>query len=115
MKKTLRSFQFAGRGIGLLFRSQRNARIHLLALSSVFFLGWYCQLDSTDWLWLMIASGFVLTAEAFNTSIEVLTDIASPGFSARAAQVKDLAAGAVLISAIFAVVVGVLIFLPKFL
>lgn len=113
MKKTLLSFRHAFLGLLFLFRTQRNAQIHLAALLMVIILGIHLHISSQEWFWLMGISGLVLTAEAFNTSIEQLTDIASPRFSIQAGRVKDLAAGAVLLSAITAVVVGLMIFGPK--
>ncbi|MCC7302859.1 MAG: diacylglycerol kinase family protein [Bacteroidia bacterium] len=113
MKKTVLSFKYAIRGIAQLFLTQRNARIHLLALITVVTFGFWFRIEQHEWLWLLAASGFVLTAEGFNTSIEYLTDLACPDFSNQAGKVKDIAAGAVLLAALTAVVVGLIVFVPK--
>ena len=75
--------------------------------------GWYYQLNSSEWLWIIAASGMVLGAELFNTAIEVLVDLVSPEIHPKAKIIKDVAAGAVLIAAFAAVLIGLIIFLPK--
>ena len=68
-----------------------------------------------EWCWITLAIGLVLLAEMFNTAIEYLTDLASPEIHPLAKKTKDVASGAVLIAALVAVVIGLLIFLPKLL
>ena len=80
-----------------------------LVIVCSYFLG----LGRTDWLLVIFCIGFVLTAEIFNSAIEVLTDIASPERNSKAGLVKDMAAGAVLIAAITAAIIGLIIFVPK--
>ncbi len=115
MKKTLKSFEYALKGIAELLLTQNNARIHILALGSIIALGIIFNIHPGEWLWLCAASGLVLMAEAFNTAIEYLTDIVSPHYSEKAGKVKDLAAGAVLLAAITAAAIGAIIFIPRFL
>jgi diacylglycerol kinase len=113
MKKRLLSFKYAGQGIWTLFSTQPNARIHLFVLLLVVGMGIGYSISITEWLILVLTFGVVLTAEAFNTALEFLTDLVSPEPHPLAGKAKDVAAGAVLISAIMAVVVGLIIFLPK--
>ena len=113
MKKTIRSFGYAVKGIIEMVFTQGNARIHLAALISAIAMGVLFDIHPAEWLWLCAAGGLVLMAEAFNTSIEYLCDIASPGYSEKAGKVKDLAAGAVLLSALTAAAIGAIIFIPK--
>lgn len=75
--------------------------------------GWYFKIEKVDWEILLLCIGMVLSAEAFNTSIEWLMDHVSPEYHERAGQVKDIAAGAVLIVAIISAIVGLMIFIPK--
>lgn len=89
--------------------------IHLAVLVVVVFFGFYFQILITDWILLALKSGFVLAAEAFNTAIEIDTDLTSPEFHPFARDTKDVTAGAVLISATAAATVGLLIFGPYFL
>ena len=115
MKKRLRSFKYAFAGIRYLFTTQPNARIHLFATIFVIVLGIFLKISAIEWAILCITIGAVLAAEAFNTSIEALTDLASPDQHPLAGAAKDAAAGAVLITAIAAVATGVFILGPKLL
>lgn len=113
LKKRLNSFRYAFNGIAWLFRSQPNARVHLFAAICALSTGWYFGLSQTEWCLVVLAITSVFAAEGFNTAIEDLTDLASPGHHPLAGRVKDVAAGAVLFTALGAATVGVLIFAPK--
>lgn len=106
----LRSFGYAFRGITVLLRTQVNARIHLLATIVVVAAGLKVGVSRGEWLALLVAMALVWTAEAFNTALEFLTDLASPESHPLAGKAKDVAAAAVLIAAFFAVVIGVVVF-----
>ncbi|MGE5423938.1 MAG: diacylglycerol kinase family protein, partial [Syntrophothermus sp.] len=67
-------------------------------------------ISASEWIAVIISIGFVMAAEAFNTAIEFLTDMVSPGFNRKAGLVKDIAASGVLIAAITAVVTGIVVF-----
>ena len=110
--KTVRSFHFAFAGIWQFFRHENNARVHLLASGVVVAAGAYCGLNRGEWLWITLAVALVWITEAVNTALEKLTDLVSPGYDPRAGAVKDLAAGAVLIAAIAAAIIGALVFWP---
>ncbi|MEL6670843.1 MAG: diacylglycerol kinase family protein [Bacteroidota bacterium] len=114
-KGRLRSFGYAFQGIGILFKSQVNAKIHLLAIILIVALGFYLGLTAAEWCWIVLCMGFVLCMEAINTALEFLVDLVSPERNPLAGKVKDVAAGAVLLSVIFAAVVWGIIFLPKLL
>lgn len=109
----VRSFGYAFKGIGLLFSTQANARIHLVAMVAVAAVGWWLGLQAWEWCLIVLCIGLVLAAEAFNSSIEFLTDLASPDIHPLAEKTKDLAAGAVLITVIFAAIVWAIIHVPK--
>ena len=115
LNKRLKSFQYAFSGIADLFRTQANARIHLLLSVIAIGLGFYFSLSLMEWIIITFCIGLVLTAEAFNTALEYLTDLVSPSHHPLAGKTKDLAAAAVLITAIMAAIIGILVFLPKFL
>ena len=106
-------FKFAWNGIIHFFRSQLNARIHAVIAGLVLVAGWFAKLSTTEWIIIIICIGMVFTAEMLNTAIELLTDLVSPGYNKKAGQVKDMAAGAVLVSAIAAAAAGLWIFLPR--
>jgi diacylglycerol kinase len=111
----LRSFGYAFKGIAHLVRSQPNAQIHLLATVVVTGLGLWCGLSRWEWSILLLCMALVWTAEAINTALEHLTDLASPDFHPLAGKAKDVAAAAVLLAAIFAAVIAGIVFVPYFL
>jgi undecaprenol kinase/diacylglycerol kinase (ATP) len=85
-----------------------------VAIAFVLTLGYYVKLEITDWLWVSLAIAVVLITELVNTAIEVLVDLVSPQKQIKAGIIKDVAAAAVLLSTLFAVVIFILIFTPKF-
>jgi len=109
----LRSFRWALRGIGVMLRSQHNAWLHAAATVAIVCAGLALGLSAAEWCWIVLAIVAVWTAEALNTAFEFLTDVASPGFHPLAEKAKDVAAGAVLISALGAVAIGLLVLGPK--
>lgn len=113
LKKRLKSFKFAIDGLKDLFKTQPNAKIHLLVALFVLIAGLLLNISIEEWAILCLTIAIVLAAEAFNTALEYLTDLVSPDFHPLAGKTKDVAAAGVLICAIGAVVVGVLIFGPR--
>jgi undecaprenol kinase len=99
-------------GIRELFFESRNARIQLVVFSLVLVAGFIVDLNRFEWLWIIGASAFVFTLEAINTSIELLADVYTMEYNEKIKQIKDIAAGAVLIASIFAFIVGLFIFIP---
>lgn len=112
LRKRLKSFAYALKGIGSFLRKEHNAWIHCTAAGVVTAAGLALGITRMEWMAVVICFGLVLAAEAFNTAIERLVDLVSPDFHPVAGDVKDVAAGAVLICAIAAAVVGLIVFLP---
>ena len=108
----LTSFRCAFAGLWYLLRTQRNARIHLLITVMVVGLGLWLGLKPTEWAVIALTVGLVLAAEAFNTAAEAAVDLVTTEYHPLAKIVKDVAAGAVLVTAIIAVIVGLLILGP---
>ena len=108
----LTSFRCAGEGLLDVIRTQRNFRIHLIIAALVFLLAAWLKIARQEWALLALIIGTVLSAEVFNTSAEMLVDLASPEYHPLAKRVKDLAAGAVLLAAMVAVIVGLLLLGP---
>lgn len=113
MKKRIHSFQHAIKGISLVFKSEKNMQIHFLFAVLVILFGFLFEITIIEWMFCLLSIGSVLGAEMINTAIENLVDLASPKRHALAGKAKDVAAGAVLVSAFFAAVVGLIIFAPK--
>jgi diacylglycerol kinase len=114
-KKRLESFGFAFKGLSTLFQTQENARIHLVAIVFVSILSFLLKISTDEWCFIIFAFAMVLAAEAFNTAIEFLVDLVSPHYHPLAGKAKDVAAAAVLLTAIGAAIVGMIIFVPKLL
>jgi diacylglycerol kinase (ATP) len=115
MKKLIRSFGYAFKGVAYATTSQLNFRIHLVATALALLLGYFLHIAVGEWQWLMLCITIVLVTEIFNTMIETLVDLVSPGYNEKAGRIKDMAAGAVVIAAAFAFITGIIIFLPKLL
>jgi diacylglycerol kinase (ATP) len=108
----LHSFGYAFAGLGLMLRTQHNAWIHLASTIAVCIGGLGLNVSREDWRWLVAAMVIVWIAEAFNTAFEHLCDVVSPGFHASVKASKDIAAGAVLIGAAGAMIIGITVFVP---
>jgi diacylglycerol kinase len=115
LKSRLGSFRFAVNGLLLLLKNEHNSRIHLLAAIIAIVMGIIMKIDHYEWSLLIIVIGAVFLTELLNSSIESLADLIDPEFNELIMRAKDYSAAAVLISAIVAIVVGGLIFIPKFL
>lgn len=111
--KRLASFKYAFQGIKRLFAGEPNAWIHLFAAVCVVIAGFFFGLTAGEWIAVSIVIGAVFAAEAFNSAIECLGDAVSSDYNESVKHAKDLAAGAVLLTAIAAAVVGILVFGPK--
>ena len=113
IKDRLRSFRYAFKGVVSLFAKEHNARIHAVAAVCAVAAGFIFDISNMEWIAVVIAIGMVMAAEAFNTAIEYLADFVSPGHNEYIGKAKDVAAGAVLILAVCAVVIAMVIFIPK--
>ena len=113
MKKFLLSFTFAFKGLGYAYRTQLNFKVHTFAALLAIILGVIYKISTQEWLWILLAIGLVLISELLNTALEVLVDLVSPGFHPKAGAVKDVSAAAVLVMAFLAVLIGLIVFVPK--
>jgi len=118
------TFQFAGRirsvrhalsGILRMVRCQHNAWVHAAATLAVLAAAVLLRISPADWCWIILAISIVWTAEALNTAFEFLADAASPSFHPLVRDAKNVAAGAVLLTAIAAAVIGGIVFYPYLL
>lgn len=112
-RRTLRSFSYAGAGLAYLLRTQPNFRVHVaatvLAIGAAIGLG----TSAAETAAVLLSIGLVLVAEAMNTAVEAVVDLASPGLHPLAKTAKDVAAAGVLIAAGVAVSVGSIVFVPR--
>lgn len=108
-----KSFQHAFAGIRAVIRKERNMKIHCFAAVLVILCGILFHISRTEWLICLILFALVMSLEVLNTAIESTVDLVTEEYDPKAKLAKDAAAGAVLVAAIFAAVIGILIFLPK--
>jgi diacylglycerol kinase len=113
LKKRIQSFGYAFKGVFIFFRETPHAKIHLLAIVVITILGQYLSLSRMEWCIIVACMALVMVAEAINSAIEYVVDLASPDQHPLAAKAKDVAAGAVLLGVIFCGVVWGMIFIPK--
>ena len=110
LKLRLRSIKIALSGIWQVIITQQNARIHLAATLIVLIASFLLDFSRIEWMILLLVVGFVWAAEIFNTAIEDLVDLVSPEDTPTAKRIKDISAGAVLVSALISVLVGIVLF-----
>ncbi len=106
------SFRCAFRGLAEAWRCQQNLRIHVGVAAAASALAAYLRVGPAQWAILALTYSLVIAAELFNSALEALTDLVSPGYHPLARQAKDMAAGAVLVTALGAVAVGLLVLAP---
>ncbi len=111
----IKSFVYAFEGLWVGLKKGRNFRIQVILGIVACVLGILLKLAVTEWILLLLTINFVLMLELINTSIEAVVDLVSPEIRDRAKVAKDTAVAAVLISSMFAILVGAFLFLPKLL
>ncbi len=111
MKAFLKSFVYAAEGIWETIRSQRNFRFHIIAAVYVTAFSFFYELSRTDYILLVLTFSSVMASEMINTAVEKAVDLSVKEYNKTAKFAKDAAAGAVLVTAVFAVIAGLLFFL----
>lgn len=111
--KRLMSFSYAFNGLKILFKEEHNSRIHFVATVAVLILGIISDLNTYEWTAIIFSIGFVITTEIINTAIENIADFISVDKNENIKKIKDLSAAAVLISALTALSIGLIVFIPK--
>ncbi len=105
----LSAFGYAFRGAYDLLRNHAPSRIHISAFVAMFIVCWLLHFPLWKWVAFFLCSGMVLAAEALNTAIEYVVDLVSPEFNVLAGKAKDVAAGAVLFTAVFSGLIAILL------
>ena len=109
----VKSTTHAWRGLGIFIKTTHNSWVHIFFGVLAIYLGFVLHISSIEWVMIVFSIGLVIITEALNTAFEIDIDLTSPTYHPYARDTKDVAAGAVLISAVVAGVVGLIIFLPK--
>ncbi len=113
--KRLKSFKYAFSGLVVLIKEEHNSRIHLVAALMAICLGLIFKISLTEWVAITFSIGLVFSLELINSAIENLSDFVTQDESVFIKKTKDLAAGGVLVGAVTALIVGAIIFIPKFI
>ena len=111
-RKRIRSFGYAWKGIRCCIGKEQNLSFHLIATVVTVIAGFLLEITRIDWMIVILCIGVVIAAELFNSAIEKLVDLVSPERHPIAGQVKDIAAGAVLVCAATAAIIGLIVFIP---
>ncbi len=115
IKRLAKSFSYAIKGFFTTFREEPNMKIHVLVASIVIVCGFIFRVSKLEWIILFFAIGLVMASEIINTSIENLVDLVTQKYDDQAKIAKDTAAAMVLILSITAAIIGLIIFVPKFI
>lgn len=115
MKKIRNSFKYAIEGIWTSFKTERNMKIHIFIMILVIIAGIILKINKSEWIICIILIAIVIGSELFNTSIETIVDMVMPEKNEKAKIAKDVSAGAVLVVAIGAAIIGLVIFVPRIL
>ena len=114
-KNRIKSVTYAAKGFWILVTTEKSIISQLLIAAIVTIIGFIVQLSATEWLFQIIAISLILVAESLNTGIEKLCDFVHPDYNKKIGHIKDISAGAAFFAAIFAVIIGLIIYVPKFI
>lgn len=109
------SVKYAAKGSWILITSEHSIMAQTLIAIAVTVLGFFMQLSTQEWLFQIIAIALVIVAESLNTAIEKIADFIHPEYHKEIGVIKDISAGAAFFAAIFAVIIGLIIYVPKFI
>ena len=101
------------KGAWILVRTEGSIKVQVLIAITVTLAGWYFGINRIEWMLQFLAIGLVMGVEGVNTAIEKLSDYVQPEYDPKIGHIKDISAGAVLITSILASIVGLIIYLPK--
>jgi diacylglycerol kinase len=108
----MKSFKYAFNGIFKVIQTERNFKIHVIAIVLVTTIGFYFSVSQVEWLILILAFILVTVTEMINTALENVSDFVSPHYNEKIKHIKNISAGAVLLAAIGSLIIGLIIFLP---
>ena len=113
MKKLIKSFKYAFEGILAGIKEEQNMKIHIIIMILVIIFGIMLKINTTEWIICILLFGLVISMELMNTAIENTVNLITKEKNQQAKIAKDVAAGAVLVSAIASAIIGLIIFIPK--
>ncbi|WP_456423889.1 diacylglycerol kinase family protein [Lutibacter sp.] len=111
----LKSVKYAAKGFWILITSENSIIAQIIIAITMTIIGFIMHISATEWMFQIVAIGLVLVAEALNTAIEKIADFIHPEYHKQIGRVKDISAGAAFFAAIFAIIIGLIIYIPKFI
>ncbi|WP_456463528.1 diacylglycerol kinase family protein [Lutibacter sp.] len=111
----LKSVKYAARGFWILITSENSIIAQVIIAIIMTIIGFLMHISATEWMFQLVAIGLVLVAESLNTAIEKIADFIHPEYHKQIGRVKDISAGAAFFAAIFAIIIGLIIYIPKFI
>ena len=111
----IKSVKYAFNGFWLLVSTEHSIIAQMVIAIAITILGFIMNISSTEWLFQILAIGLILVAESLNTAIEKLADFVQPEHDKNIGKIKDISAGAAFFAAIIAVIIGLIIYIPKFI
>ena len=113
IKNRIRAFKFAFKGSYILISQEHSIIAQIIVAVLVCILGFILKISTTEWLFQILAIGLVLSIESLNTAIEKLADFIHPEHHKKIGIIKDIGAGAAFFAAVTAIIIGLVIYLPK--
>jgi len=113
IKRFFKSFKYAFSGIGKAYNTKQNLVIHTIVLFLILNLSWYLKISNSELMFIVLAMGLVFALELVNAAIENTVDMAMPNMHPLAKNAKDMASAAVLVSSLMAIIINLIIFVPK--
>jgi len=111
----LKSFTFAFKGAVKLISTEHSIMVQFTIGILITLLGFVMNISSTEWMFQTLAIGLIVSIEGLNTAVEKIADFIHPNYSQRIGFIKDIAAGSVFFAAITAIIIGLIIYVPKFI
>ena len=111
----IKAVKYAAKGFWILVTSEKSIIAQIISAIIMTIIGFIMQISATEWMFQFFAIGLVLVAESLNTAIEKLADFIHPEYHTKIGIIKDISAGGAFFAAIFAVIIGFIIYLPKFI
>lgn len=111
--RRLKAFVYAFKGLVILIRTEDSIKVHFFVTVIAIIMGFFFNINPTEWILQLLAIGLVIVTESLNTAIEKIADYINPNFHLKIGEIKDIAAGAVIFAALIAVIIGVIIYIPK--
>ncbi|NLP57975.1 diacylglycerol kinase [Lutibacter sp. B1] len=111
----IKAIKYAAKGFWILITSEYSIIAQVIIAVIVTIIGFIMNISATEWMFQIFAIAIVLVAESLNTAIEKIADFIHPEYHKQIGHIKDISAGAAFFAAIFAVIIGLIIYIPKFI